>query len=178
MVDFDIPAGLAGGFVATVVMTALMTMAARAGMTAMPPMPLVTGSMFSGDRRRATTIGALAHYVMMGTVLFGLGYAALFTAFDNDAWWVGALLGVAHGLVVGLMAMPMMPAIHPRMTSDPVTLGGSAGLSTVGVDDHGQVEITAPGVLGINWGRMTPAGLLMGHAVYGLVLAVVYGAIA
>jgi hypothetical protein len=33
-------------------------------------------------------------------------------------------------------------------------------------------------VLGKNWGAMTPAGLVMGHAVYGLVAALVYSWIA
>lgn len=55
MVEFDLLAALAGGLVATVVMTAMMETAKRAGMTDMPPMPLVMGSMMSGDRKTATT---------------------------------------------------------------------------------------------------------------------------
>lgn len=53
MVEFDLLAALAGGVVATLVMTAMMQMATRAGMTDMPPMPLVMGSMMSGDRKSA-----------------------------------------------------------------------------------------------------------------------------
>ncbi|MDZ7678249.1 MAG: hypothetical protein U5K29_06835 [Acidimicrobiales bacterium] len=33
------------------------------------------------------------------------------------------------------------------------------------------------GLLGKNWGAMTPVGFIMGHALYGLVLALVYDAI-
>lgn len=61
MVEFDLLAALAGGLVATLVMTAMMQMAARAGMTDMPPMPLVMGSMVTGDRKTATAIGGMLH---------------------------------------------------------------------------------------------------------------------
>jgi len=33
-------------------------------------------------------------------------------------------------------------------------------------------------MLGRNWGAMTPLGVLMGHVVYGAVVALVYGGIA
>jgi hypothetical protein len=174
MVEFDLAGALVGGFVASVVMTALMTMARQAGMTDMPPMPLVIGSMLSGHRAKAMSMGALAHFVVMGTVVFGIVYGLLFSAFDSDAWWVGTLIGVAHGLVVGVVFMPMMPAMHPRMSGELVVAGTSPAPGTVGPDDHGGLRIAAPGVLGRNWGGMTPVGLVGGHAVYGLVLALVY----
>jgi hypothetical protein len=178
MVEFDLLAALAGGLVATLVMTAMMQMATRGGMTDMPPMPLVLGSMVSGDRKTATTIGGLLHFVMMGTVVFGIVYGSLFTAFDDDSWWVGLLIGVVHALIVGVMFMPMMPKMHPRMSVQPVGAGTPDDGRTVAVDDRGEVTVAAPGVLGKNWGAMTPAGFVMGHAVYGLVLALIYGAVA
>lgn len=172
MIEFEIGPALLAGFVATIVMSLMMAGAKAAGMTNMTPMPLVMGAMFSGDRKKALTIGAMAHYLMMGTIVFGIGYAALFTAFDEDAWWLGALIGAVHGLVVGLMAMPMMPSMHPRMSS---TLPGPDGQTVV--ETGGEVQLAAPGVLGARWGGMTPVGLLMGHVVYGLVLALVYTAL-
>jgi hypothetical protein len=36
------------------------------------------------------------------------------------------------------------------------------------------VTISAPALFGTGWGAMTPTGVLVGHAVYGVVLAVVY----
>lgn len=84
--ELDVVGALVAGFAGTVVMSLLMNGAKAAGMTNMPPMPLVTGSMMSGDRKKATAIGAMVHFVVMGTVVFGLAYAALFTAFDHDAW--------------------------------------------------------------------------------------------
>lgn len=73
---------------------------------------------------------------------------------------------LVHGLVVGLVVMPVM---HPRMTGEPAFAG------TVDITG-GHVELAAPGVLGARWGGMTPVGLDMGHAVYGLVVALVYQA--
>lgn len=171
MVELDIVGALIAGFVGTVVMSLLMNGSKAAGMTDMPPMPLVMGSMVSGERKTAMGIGAVLHFIVMGTVVFGLAYAALFTALDDDSWWTGLVIGVVHGLVVGAMAMPMMPRMHPRM--DDATGGGPAGGNTV-VETAGGVRVAAPGLLGRRWGGMTPVGLVMGHAVFGLVVALVY----
>lgn len=176
MVEFHLVAALVAGLAATVVMTVMMNAAKAAGMTNMPPMPLVMGSMMSGNRRTATGIGAMMHFVVMGTVIFGLGYTVLFTVFDNDAWWLGMVIGLVHGLVVGAMAMPMMPSVHPRMERDATSRGLSGGATVT--ERAGEVRVAAPGMLGSRWGQMTPIGILMGHAIYGVVLALVYGWVA
>lgn len=177
MIDFNVPAALVAGLVAVVVMSMMMTAAARSGMTDMPPMPLVTGSMFIGNRQQAMTLGSIIHYGMMGTVMFGLAYAWLFSALDETAWWLGALAGIVHGVVVGVVFMPMMPAMHPRMVPHRVGAGPPADRGTVATGPDGEVELAGPGLLGRNWGAMTPAGLVMGHAVYGIVVALVYEAL-
>jgi hypothetical protein len=38
-----------------------------------------------------------------------------------------------------------------------------------------EVRLVAPGLFAKNYGPMTPVGLVMGHVVYGLVVALVYG---
>lgn len=167
--EFSLVGGLVAGIVATTVMSVMMKMSARSGMTDMPPMELVTGSMMTSDKDRAMTIGTVIHWGMMGTIVFGLGYAALFSAFASASVLTGIVLGAAHGIVVGLVFMPMMPAMHPRMSAasgldDPVTVTGAG------------VQLLAPGVFGNHWGSMTPLGLVMGHVVYGLVAAIVYSA--
>jgi Asp-tRNA(Asn)/Glu-tRNA(Gln) amidotransferase A subunit family amidase len=48
--ELDVVGALIAGFAGTVVMSLLMNGAKAAGMTNMPPMPLVAGSMMSGDR--------------------------------------------------------------------------------------------------------------------------------
>jgi hypothetical protein len=55
----------------------------------MPPIELVTGSMFSGDPETARRIGFVVHWIMMGTMIFGVGYAALFLAVGSASWLVG-----------------------------------------------------------------------------------------
>lgn len=167
--EFSIIGALVAGFVGTAIMSMMMKMAGKMGMTDMPPMELVTGSMLSGDPERAKQLGIGLHWIMLGTIVFGLGYAALFSALGTASWLTGILIGAVHGLVVGLVAMPMMPAMHPRMTTEPAF----AGTVDTAVD---RVELSAPGVLGSRWGAMTPVGLVMGHIVYGLVVALVYQA--
>jgi hypothetical protein len=147
-------------------MTMMMRLANAAGITRMPPMELVTGSMISGDPQSAQRIGFVIHWIMMGTVILGIGYAAVFLAVGSASWLVGLVIGLVHGAAVGLVFMPMMAAMHPRMSSAP----------TAGANGHaGEVHLSAPGVFGSHWGAMTPVGLLAGHAVYGVVVALIYG---
>jgi len=163
--DFVLWAALLSGFIATLVMTAMIKMSTAAGMTEMPSFELMTGSMMSGDEKTAKTIGAVIHYVMMGTIVFGIIYALLFQAFDSASWLTGLTIGIVHGIVIGVMFMPMMPAMHPRM-GEPAVIG----------EQTGEIRLSSPGIMGKNWGAMTPIGVLMGHAVYGVVLALLYDA--
>jgi uncharacterized membrane protein YagU involved in acid resistance len=172
MVAFEWWVGLVAGFAGTLVMSAAMAMAHRANMTGMPPIPLIMGTMMTGDRRRASMMGTFAHYLVMGSVMFGLTYAWLFSAFDSSSWLTGLVIGAVHGLVVGAAAMPVMPAMHPRM--EPVATGPTGEAVT---EIGGEVRLSAAGFMGIRWGGMTPVGLLMGHIIYGVVVALVYGAL-
>lgn len=166
--EFSIIGALIAGLVGTAIMSAMMKMAGAAGMTRMPPMELVTGAMMTGDAQRARRIGTMIHWIVMGTVVFGLAYAGLFVALGSASWVNGLVIGAAHGVLVGLVFLPMMPTVHPRMgdasvPQDPVEISG------------GTVRLGAPGMFGTHWGGMTPMGLLLGHALYGVVVALVYG---
>ncbi len=110
--------------------------------------------------------------------MFGIAYGLLFDAFDNDAWWVGALIGAAHGVLVGAVFLPMMPFLYRRTSREVVGSGARGGSETVVIDANGDVELAAPGVMGSRWGGMTPAGIVMGHVVCGIVVAVLYTVIA
>ena len=167
---FEFLPALFAGLAATIVMTAMMTVSAKMGLTRMPSMTLVMGSMMSADSDRAGRIGMMLHYIVMGTVAFGLAYAALFTAFDSTSAATGALIGAVHGLIVGGMALPMMSAIHPRMSA--ATADGP-----LVTEEEGKVALTTPGFFGVRWGAMTPVGLIVGHVVYGLVAALIYTAL-
>lgn len=109
---------------------------------------------------------------LAGTIVFGLGYAALFVALDDASVLTGLLIGVGHGIVAGV-AMAMMGAMHPRM--DPPPLGGNGEVVTTVA---GEVRLVEPGLFAKNYGPMTPVGLLMGHAAYGVVVALIYAALA
>ena len=113
----------------------------------------------------------------MGTVVFGSLYAALFVALGDASWWIGAVVGVAHGLVVGAMFMPMMPTMHPRMSRSAAPARTGLDRATVTEQPDGEVRLAPPGFMGKDWGAMTPGGLVMGHAVYGVVAALVYSSV-
>ena len=144
------------------------------GVTTMPSMTLIQGTMLTDDVDKAKRIGFVTHVVMMGTIVFGVGYAALFTVLGDASVLTGALIGLGHGIVAG-MAMAMMGSVHPRMTA-PANATGSEGavLTTTG----GETTLVEPGIFARNYGPMTPVGLVMGHVIFGLVVALVYGAIA
>ena len=159
-------AGLAGGLV----MTAMMIAMQKAGKTTMD-MVLIEGSMFTGDRGKAKAIGLMMHLVVMGALVIGSIYALLFAWLDVDsgnAWWVGAVIGLAHGLLAGV-AMAMMPAMHPRMHAGATTAPAAAG---------SPVELEPPGMFAKNYGAATPPGLVMAHVVYGLIVGLVYALLA
>lgn len=172
MVEFSIGAALVAGLAGSIVMTVMMQLASAAGMTRMPSMALIQGSMVTGDQSKATMMGLVTHVLIMGTLVFGSIYAALFVAFDSHGWATGLLVGVVHGVVAGIV-MVMMGAMHPRM--EPVT---SFPTDTAVTIDDGEVRIAEPGLFARNYGPMTPMGLIVGHALYGLVVALVYGATA
>ncbi|EST38271.1 hypothetical protein N566_08350 [Streptomycetaceae bacterium MP113-05] len=94
-------------------MTVVMVMGRMMGMTSME-IALISGGMMTGDERRARILGMVVHLVVMGTVVFGLLYAARFHGTDPATWLAGQVIGLVHGLAVGVMAMPVMDAVHPR----------------------------------------------------------------
>lgn len=140
-----IVAGLAG----TVVISLLMAMGPRMGMPKMAIWEML-GTMFSKEGN--VGLGWAMHF--MAGVVFALLYAALWAAGIGSATLVsGIVFGAVHFLIVGLM-MGGMPMLHA---------GVKAG------------TVQAPGVLMLNAGGMGFMGGLIGHVLYGLVVALVYG---
>ena len=141
---------IVAGVVGTIVLTMVMNMAPKMGM---PKMDIVgiLGSMFSPEGNR---IMGLALHLMMG-VIFAIVYALLWNAGigATGLLW-GAIFGAGHWLVAGLMigGMSMMHA------------GVKAG------------TVNAPGVyMANNGGMMAFMGGLIGHVLFGLTVALVYG---
>ena len=169
--ELELIPALIAGLTGTVIMTVIMALATAMGLTNMPPMHLVIGSMMTGQRKMASLTGMVIHLIVMGSVTFGLIYAAAFVALNDASVATGAGVGLVHGIIVGAMAMPVMGWIHPRMRDTNADDGASAGRD-------GRVALTSPGFFGVRWGSMTPRGMIVGHVIFGMVVAVVYTAIA
>jgi hypothetical protein len=153
-------------------MSGAIRLARTQGLTKMPSFELVTGSVVSSDEHTARQAGLLIHYGLMGTLVFGIGYGAAFAVLDSATWLDGLILGLIHGFVVGMFFMPAMPALHPRVEPALAGAGGTVFRSRTGL------LLKPPGVLGKEWGDMTPAGVVAGHMIYGVVAALVYGLLA
>ncbi len=150
----DFGSAVLAGIVATVVMTAIMYMAKSMGMDM--DMPRMLGLMFAGPDKSGLVFGiGLMVHLMMGAV-FGIVYALGFEVLGVEASWLwGAVFGVVHGVMAGT-AMEMMPAMHPRM---------------------GDGEVLAdPGPFARNYGAMMPAGIIMMHVIFGIVIGLIYNA--
>ncbi len=161
--EFEILPAILAGMAGGIAMSAMMRIAKAAGLTEMD-MALIEGAMFTDDRNKAKGIGAFVHVVMMSGMLIGSIYAQLFSVLavaPGDAWWVGAAFGVAHGVIAGV-GFAMIPAIHPRM-----------GRTAAAHGPH-HLHLQPLGPFGKNYGAMTPAGVVMAHVIYGLVVGLVY----
>ncbi len=145
----NIIGAIVAGVVGTVVISMIMAMAPMMGMPKMAIWEMLR-SMFNKEGNLA--LGWIIHF-MMG-VIFAIIYAALWAAGIGSATLVsGIVFGMVHFLIAGLV-MGGMPMMHA---------GIKAG------------TVQAPGVLMLNAGVMGFMGGLIGHAVYGLAVALVYG---
>ncbi len=144
-------AAIVAGIVGTIVMTLVMVMAPKMGM---PKMDIVgmLGSMFGAPPNRA--LGMAMHF-MMG-IVFALIYAAFWAYGIGAATWpIGLLFGAVHWLIAGAM-MAGMPMMHKGIQSG---------------------KVPAPGAyMTHNGGMKAFMGGLVGHMVFGFVVALVYAA--
>lgn len=150
----NVAAMLLWGFVATVMLSTLMAAAQGLGLSRMS-LPLMLGTLFTADYRRALVIGFLLHFI--NGWVFALFYALVFEDFGRAAWWLGGVAGLVHGLAVLIALMPILPAIHPRMASE-----------NRGPEPTKALE--PPGFLALHYGRQTPLVTLVAHIVYGAIL--------
>jgi hypothetical protein len=146
---------LAGGLVGTLVLTSSLRLTQALGITRMD-IPLLLGTVFSEDRRRATAIGYAVHF--LNGLLFSLGYAGIFFAVDQAGWVFGALLGVVHAAFAGgTLVNILLPAIHPRM-------------GTPWSDAEETPVLEPPGFMLVNYGRHTAIATLVAHIAYGTII--------
>jgi len=137
-------------FIATLVMSMFMALAPKMGMPRMDIVGMLA-TMFT--KKGIPALGWMMHF-MMG-ILFALVYAFLWEQGIGTATWLyGMLFGAVHWLIVG-MIMLMIPMLHVGIRSG---------------------EVKAPGLYmtGNGGGWKAFIGGLMGHMVFGLVVALVY----
>jgi hypothetical protein len=137
-------------FVATLVMSMFMSLAPKMGMPRMDIVGMLS-TMFT--KKGIPALGWMMH-LMMG-VIFSLAYVFLWSQGIGAATWLyGMLFGAVHWLIVGII-MVMIPMLHVGIRSG---------------------EVKAPGLYmtGNGGGIQAFVGGLMGHMLFGLVLALVY----
>jgi hypothetical protein len=146
------------GFVATIVLTTIMQGGQGIGLSRMS-LPFMLGTMFTANRDRAGMLGFLVH--LLNGWLFALLYALAFESWRRATWWLGAGIGLVHGLAVLVALMPVLPGFHPRMASE-----------QRGPEPTRELE--PPGFLALNYGRRTPLLALLAHLVYGAIIGAFY----
>jgi hypothetical protein len=146
------------GFVGTVVLTGLMSASQRLGLTRMS-LPFMLGTMVTPNRDRAQVVGFFVH--LLNGWWLALIYAAAFQSWRRATWWLGALIGLVHGLFVLTTIMPLLPGALPRMASE---LRGPTPTR----------QLEPPGFMGLNYGGRTPITVLLAHLVYGGILGAFY----
>lgn len=149
---------LASGVIATAVMTVIMTASQILGLSRMS-IPYILGAMMTASRDRALPIGFITHFFV--GLLFAFFYALVFEVLGTATWWLGAGLGVVHGLVVFLGVMPALPGLHPRMASERQGPQPTRALEP-------------PGLLALHYGHRTPIVGMTAHLVYGAILGAMY----
>lgn len=146
------------GFVATALLTSIMRGSQAAGLTRMD-IPFMLGAMFTADRDLAKLFGFLFH--LINGWGFSFLYAFAFEQLNQANWWLGATTGFIHGLFVLIVALPILPGLHPRMSSE---FAGPVPLK----------PLEPPGFLALNYGRRTPLATLLAHILYGIIIGAFY----
>jgi hypothetical protein len=118
-------------------------------------LPFLFGTFFSARRSHAAVLGLGLYF--LGGWLFAYGYALVFLSLGEASWWLGALIGLLHGIFLLAVFLPSLPAVHPRMATE---YDGPVAAS----------RLEPPGFFGLNYGRQTPVVTLAGQTLYGLIL--------
>jgi hypothetical protein len=146
------------GVVATFVQSITMIIAQGLGWTRIN-LQYVIGSMFTPDRDRAKALGLAIHLV--NGWLFSLGYVWIFDQVHLASWWLGGVIGLAHGVAALVIFTYVVPGIHPRMASE------QRGPTVAR-------RLEPPGFFAMHYGVQTPVWTTIAHVVFGAFLGAVY----
>jgi hypothetical protein len=146
------------GFASTVVLTSVLAGSQGVGMTRMN-VPYLLGTIFTPNRDHAKFIGIFCHFI--NGWLFSLIYVAAFQLVGKATWWFGGLIGLVQAIFVLAVALPALPALHPRMANE------QYGPTVVR-------QLEPPGFLGLHYGARTPISVIIAHAIFGAILGGFY----
>ena len=149
---------LLSGFLATLVLSTLLSLSQGIGLTRMN-IPYLLGTMVTPDRQRAKLCGFVIH--ILNGWLFSVLYVLIFESRHLASWWFGVLIGVAQAMFVLTVGMMLLPSLHPRMASE--QHGPSASR-----------QLEPPGFMALNYGFRTPLSVFIAHAAYGAILGSFY----
>jgi hypothetical protein len=145
-------------FVATVVLTTILSVGQGLGLTRMS-LPYMLGTMVTPSRDRAKLLGFVLHLV--NGWAFALLYLAAFHSIGHASAWFGALIGLVHAAFVLTAGMRILPGLHPRMASE------EQGPSVTR-------QLEPPGFLALHYGVATPLFVVAAHLVFGAILGAFY----
>lgn len=144
----DVLIAIIGGIIGTGIMTGMMLIGR------MMKLPAVDAHAILGfmlDANRPSPVGYIMHFVL--GIVFAYGYILGFRAVTGDIWLLSILFGIAHWLVVGWM-FAFAPITHAGMKAGTVQPTGAYMLKSIGF-----------------FGFI--AGMI-GHIVFGIVVALIY----
>ena len=143
---------------ATGALTTIMSLSQGMGWTRLS-FPFLLGSMISQHRGRAMMSGIFMHLAL--GLISGVPYVLGMEDLGQSGWWIGAAMGIFHGLTILAIVLPLLPFAHPRMASE----------------YHGPTptrQLEPPGFLALNYGRRTAAVTFFGHILYGAIIGAFY----
>jgi uncharacterized membrane protein YagU involved in acid resistance len=149
-----LPNLLIWGLVATTAMTTILLASQGLGLTRLS-LPFLVGTVFTGNRDRAIVVGFI--FYVIGGWIFAFLYFLFFASIQRATWWLGAVLGVLHGVFLLVCALPLLAHVHPRMASEHD-------------GPRRTYMLEPPGFLALNYGFRTPLTTLLAQAVYGATL--------
>lgn len=139
------------GVLAALVMWMFMAMGRAMGMTEMNLLDMM-GSIYTQPGTSTSKGIGMGIHLVTGASL-AISWAYTMALFAWPATWLSGMLWGGFVSLLAILLFSSMGVLHPKIRSG---------------------EQNDPGLAGMNLGRATPAGVVMAHLVYGLVLGGLY----
>ena len=99
------------GLVATALMTTVLQGSQGLGLSRLS-LPYIVGTIVTSNRDRAMVYGFILY--MLGGWLFASLYYMIFYSIGLATAWLGAALGLLHGLFLLVAVLPLLPHLHRK----------------------------------------------------------------